>query len=182
MILLLVCDPLNGNTHHPKEGWLTSGSCNQADLTLETQVLCPHVGDNEPCTPPENWQGPQMPWVISVPAEAACVCLQIVAGMWHTGPMHSETCPWGASAKCEGVCSRASKWVGSDFEENGEACCCLPFLHDHLCVCLCNLAFIGKWFPSLGALSVSPFGAGGVFPVGGPPQPLPEPGVLQAAL
>ena len=90
---LFVILPLNGNTDHPKEGWLTSGSCNQADLTLETQVLCPHVKDNEPCTPPENWQGSQMPWVISVPAEVAYVCLQIVVGMWHTGPMGSETCP-----------------------------------------------------------------------------------------
>lgn len=175
--------PLNGNRHHPKEGWLTSGSCNQADLTLETQVLCPHVGANEPCTPPENWQGPQMPWVISVPAEVACVCLQIIAGMWHTGPMPSETCPWGASAKCGGVGPRASKWVGSAFEENREACCCLPFLCDHFCVCLRNLAFIGIWFPSLGALSLSTFGGGRCLSLWvALPQPLPEPGVLQAVV
>ena len=126
-------------------GWWTSGSCNLAWPRSGNQELGPHIRDDEPCWPPENWQGSQMPLVISVPAEVTCAWVQTVAVTWHTGPTRSEMCPWGPRAKCGGVCARVCKRLRSDLQKNREACCCLPVLHDHFCLWLSILEFIGIW-------------------------------------
>lgn len=61
-----------------------------------------------------------MPLVVSVPAELSCVCTQIAAVMWHTGPVCSERCPWGAHAVVGGA-EAGGRVVAGAFPSGGEA-------------------------------------------------------------